>query len=182
MGQAPHTGSTMFLHLPPQPAPQPQLVTRPEVRYIGIESTETTETIGTVFPRLMPKLGAFLVGKKLHPAGAPFIQYVYVQMPKLKVILGMPVKEGVRGDRSVFGAVLPAGRYAELTYFGPFSGLEQANADLQTWCLKRHLKFKMRSGKQGPEFAARIESYQTDPAKEHDPSRWRTDLYYLLDR
>jgi|GEM_PF-2397797 len=158
----------------------PKLVTRAAVPYVGIASTETLQSMATLFPRLMPKLGAYIGSHHLKPAGAPFIKYDFVNMPsKLRVELGMPLAKPAQPSTGIVVGALPAGRYAEITHFGDYSELVKSNSTLQAWCASHHCKFKMKPGPQW-EFASRFESYETDPSRQPDHSKWQTDVFYLL--
>lgn len=159
----------------------PSLVQRKEVPYLGIESTETMASLPTLFKRQMPKLGAYLAAHKIKPAGAPFIKYVTIKMPgRLDVVLGVPVAKKTAGSDGIAAGVLPKGRYARLVFYGEYSGLEGANRQLQTWCASHHLEFPVTRGANGDTFVSRFESYETDPSRQKDPSKWRTDVIYMV--
>ena len=159
----------------------PTVISRSAVSYMGISSREQMSTMSTVFPRLMPKLGAFLGSHHLAPYGAPFIRYIRVNMKsELDIELGMPVKQTAPGAGPISPGVLPAGKYVSLKHFGVYSGLSQANAELQEWAKRKGIQFNIRQSKNGPEFVSRLELYNTDPTKQPDSRKWETQVLYMI--
>jgi effector-binding domain-containing protein len=92
----------------------------------------------------------------------------------------VPVAAPVTGSGRIQPGILPAGRYAVLRHAGPYDGLIGANAALQQWAHDRGLEFDVRDTPEGSAWGARFEEYITDPSGEPDPSKWETDVAYLL--
>lgn len=81
--------------------------------------------IGSELPPLIGKVFGWLDAHEVAPAGGPFWKYDVVDMDReLEVEVGVPVASPVTGDARVHVGVLPAGRYATVIHFGPYSGLE----------------------------------------------------------
>jgi effector-binding domain-containing protein len=65
----------------------------------------------------------------------------------------------------------PAGAVASATHFGPYGGLGAAHDAVRTWCRENHHQLA------GPSW----EIYgHWQPEWNDDPSRIRTDVFYLL--
>lgn len=137
--------------------------------------------MATVFPRLMPELNKWLDARHTKKSGPEFIRFILVDMEKgLDIELGVPVSKVMAGSGNVRAGVLPAGRYASLTHFGNYSGLVAPNAHIQEWGKSKGLKWNVRKTKHGEEWVGRIEFYKTDPDKEPDPSKWETEILYMV--
>jgi DNA gyrase inhibitor GyrI len=158
-----------------------RIETRPDQHYAAIRSDVFMDGFGDVLGPMWGEVFAWLAGRGLEPAGAPLIRYNVIDMERgMEIEVGVPVAAPVVGDVRVIGGVLPAGRYAVLTYLGDYTGLVAANAELQAWAGAEGLRFDQSPTERGDAFGARVESYETDPEEEPDPSKWRTDVAYRL--
>src|SRR5205814_9807599 len=119
---------------------------------------------------------AWLKKEGVRPAGAPFIRYHVINMTgNMDIELGVPVASALAGDGRVAAGVLPAGRYASLTYTGVKLGIE-ANRALLDWGAAKGLKWDTFAAENGDGFGARYESFLTDPADEPDQAKWETEV------
>jgi len=160
---------------------EPKLIHRDKQPYMGIRTSVTLQGMATVMPKLMPELYGWLDAHHVKPTGPEFIRFIVIDMDKvLDIEVGIPVAKAVAGDSRVKPGVLPEGRYASLTHFGNYSGLIAPNAQIQEWGKTKGLKWKMRKTKNGDEWVGRIEFYKTDPRKEPDPSKWETEILYMV--
>jgi len=161
---------------------EPVLVERKAQPYVSIKETVTMETTGSAFPRLMPKLKAWMKEHKVEANGPEFMRYSYIDMNNgLDIEVGLPIAKAVKGDKEITADSIPAGKYVSLIYMGDYAGLVAPNADLQIWAKQKNLKFKMRKGKKGEEFVSRMEVYFTDPDLEPDKSKWKTEILYMVE-
>jgi effector-binding domain-containing protein len=87
------------------------------------------------------------------------------------VEVGAEVSESFEGNERVHCSRLPAGRVATAVYYGPYAGLGQAHAGVQRWCAENSC---CTSGVCWEIYGHWEESWNADP------SRIRTDLFYLL--
>jgi len=158
-----------------QVQPEPKVVTREAQNYVAIPDTVTMQGIGAVYPQLMPKIFAWLQAHNVTPAGPPFMRFVEIDMAKqLKIEVGIPVGKAVKGSDEVKAGVIPAGKYVALTWFGP--NTVAGNAALQKWAKSKHIQFAT----DGKRWTSRVEFSLTDPRKEPDMKKWRTDILYLV--
>ena len=70
-----------------------------------------------------------------------FFKHIIVAMPGLEMDFGVPVNKPVPAKAGIVTGVLPAGRYAEQTYFGPYDNLITVNGALIGWALHAGLEF-----------------------------------------
>jgi effector-binding domain-containing protein len=156
---------------------QPQVEHRKEERYVGIPATVTMEQISDAIGRGFQELFEWLGSRSAVPTGPPFVRYLRVDMNSLlEIELAAPADVEPGGDQRVRSGVLPSGRYVTLRHVGPYDGLVTANANLQEWASAQNLTFQI----DGSIWRGRIERYLTDPSQEPDPSRWQTEIAYLV--
>jgi effector-binding domain-containing protein len=155
---------------------EPKLEERNEQQYVGIRTQTPVKNLQDVIPQLLDELFGWLGQRGIAPAGAPFIRYYVINMEAdMDVELGVPVATAVPGDNRVSPGVLPSGRYAALTYTGVMNGIE-GNKALIEWAAKEGLQWDRWEAENGDAFAARYESFLTDPAGEPDPAKWETEV------
>jgi len=162
-------------------SPAPEIVTRPEQPYVAIRTQVTMADLGTVVPPLNQEVFAWLGGRGVAPAGAPFWKYNVIDMAgELEVEAGVAVAAAVAGDGQIMAGVLPAGRYATLMHVGHPSELMAATKRLLDWAAEQGLSWDVTSGNDGDRWACRLETYLTDPREEPDMSKWVTQLAFKL--
>lgn len=100
---------------------------------------------------------------------------VYRGDPKqqLDVEIGAEVPAAIAGHGEVVGSTLPAGEVATTTHFGPYNQLGAAHQAVQDWC---------KANNRTPiEPSWEVYGHWVDEWNK-DPSKIRTDIYYLLRR
>jgi effector-binding domain-containing protein len=158
----------------------PEVQTRPEQPYVAIRTRVTMADLGALGARFGEVFG-WLGAHGVAATGAPFFRYRVIDMAgDLEVDAGVPVAGPVGGDDAVVYDVLPAGRYATLTYMGHPSELVGANKALLDWAAEQGLTFDVSAGTDGEHWGGRLEIYLTDPAREPDMSKWVTELAFRL--
>ena len=88
------------------------------------------------------------------------------------VEVGAEVSEPFAGNERVHCSQLPAGRLATTVHFGPYQRLGEAHAALREWCARQGYRC---SGVCWEIYGHWEESWNDDPSK------IRTDVFYLLD-
>lgn len=159
---------------------QPRIEQRDAMPYAAIPLTVTMNTLASAVDQGFPELFSWLSARSLAPAGAPFIRYLTVDMDgEMTIELAVPVVgQAPPGDERVRPGMLPAGRYVTLMHAGPYDGLVQANATVQSWAREQGLRWAMDTDST---WRGRIETYLTDPSQQPDPSQWQTEIAYLTD-
>jgi effector-binding domain-containing protein len=157
----------------------PKIVERAAQPYFAIKQ-QVTIPFGETIGKIMPELDAWIAAHKVTTSGAPFFKYNVVKMPELEIEFGFPVAMPVAGDSRAMAGVLPAGRYASLTYWGPYDDLMEVTTMLIGWARQKELRWDARESPNGEIFASRLEIYHTDPMTEPDPQKWETELLFKL--
>lgn len=121
--------------------------------------------------------------KGVKPSGPAIIRYLTTDMSKeLDIDVGFLVDKAVKGDDRITTDFLPAGRYATLLYTGPYRGrgIYKATVVLLEWARENKIKWDT-SKKKGVEWwNGRAEFYFSDPAVDKDPSKYETELAFLI--
>ena len=157
-----------------------EIVTRGEQPYVAVRGQVTMAGLGE-FAARHREVAGWLDAHGLAPAGAPFFRYNVIDMMReLEVEAGFPVAAATEGDGEIMAGVLPAGRYAALTYTGHPSELVDATRQLLDWAAAQGLKWDMAQTDRGERWGSRLEIYLTDPREEPDMSKWVTQLAFRL--
>ncbi len=155
----------------------PRRVERAATPYLAIGASVPMDQLGTVGPSLHSELFAWCRTNGVTPAGGPFFRYKVIDMAGLlQMEFGVSVSHSVAGDGRIVSGLLPAGRYAQISYTGPYDDLYDVNAVLIGWAKERGIKWDVTDTPQGEAFTCRIETYETDEAFEPDPTKWVTTL------
>jgi effector-binding domain-containing protein len=158
----------------------PEIVTRAEQPYVAIRARVTMAELGGLAGR-HPEVFGWLAVRGVAPAGAPFFKYNFIDMTReLEVEAGVPVAAAVDGEGEIVSGVLPAGRYATLTYQGHPSELVGATKSLLDWAAGQGLSWDAWPDGSGERWGSRLENYLTDPSQEPDMSKWLTQLAFRL--
>jgi len=89
----------------------------------------------------------------------------------IRLEVGVEVQAPFREQGEVVRSATPAGLVASTTHLGPYAGLGAAHDAIHQWCRANNHRLA------GPSW----EIYgHWDPEWDADPSRIRTDVYYLL--
>ena len=153
----------------------PKLVARPAQPYVAIRE-KVVIPFNDAVDRVMPELFGTLKRKGIEGAGPVFFKYNIIKMPELEVEFAVPVATLVATDGRLVAGVLPAGRYAEVTYWGPYDKLMDVNAVLIGWARQCGIEWDVKEASDGDHFAARFEIYHNDPSEEPDPNKWETTV------
>ncbi|MGN6486598.1 MAG: GyrI-like domain-containing protein [Devosia sp.] len=152
---------------------KPRIVERTAQPYAAVRR-QVVMPFGGAIDEAMGKLFGGLEARGIQPAGAVFFKYDVVRMPELEIEFGVELAAPLHNPGDLVGGMLPAGRYAELTYFGHYDHLIDANAALIDWARAEGLAFDMEARADGDHFASRVEFYLNSPEEEPDPDWWQT--------
>jgi effector-binding domain-containing protein len=159
----------------------PKIVERDEQPYVAITAKIPMREIGPSARSLHPEVSRWLNAHGTRSSGAPFFRYVVIDMERLlEIEFGFPTSATVAGDERVQAGVLPAGRYASLTHFGPYDQLYDANGALIRWAADQGIRFDVTETPAGDRFGCRLEIYETDPGEQPDPAKWETEVAIRL--
>ena len=120
---------------------------------------------------------------EIQPSGPALIRYLTTDMSKeLDIDVGFTVDKAVKGDTRVTADFLPAGKYVTLLYTGPYKGkgIFKATVTLLEWTKANKLKWDITKKKGVEWWNGRAEIYFSDPAIEKDPTKFKTELAFLI--
>ncbi|AKC87074.1 GyrI-like domain-containing protein [Pseudoxanthomonas suwonensis] len=157
----------------------PEVVERPATPYLALKK-QVTLPFDAEIPAILDRLFSYLHTNGLQPAGPVFFKHNVVDMPRLEMEFGVPLEHPVDADGDFTSGVLPAGRYAEITYFGPYDDLIAVNGVLIGWARHAGLAFDSRQQADGEWFAHRSEIYHNSPDEELDSRNLRTTVTIKL--
>ena len=136
---------------------------RQVVMPIGKDATETMD-------RLLGEIEA----QGIQGTGAAIFKYNVVKMPELEMEFGFEIQMAQKTTGELISGILPAGRYAELTFMGPYSYLTKVNGALIDWSRQNGLVFDMHPDADGDHFVSRVEFFPNGPQDEPDPDKLKT--------
>ena len=160
----------------------PKLEQRKEQPYAAIR-TAVPIPFGKYLAPLWSEVNRWLKDKGITSSGPAIIRYLTTDMSKkLDIDVGFTLDQFVPGDDRILTDVLPAGQYATLLYTGPVrgKGVYKATVALIDWAAKNNIVWDT-TPKDGVEWwNGRTEFYLTDPEREPDPKKFRTELVFLV--
>ena len=112
-------------------------------------------------------------------SGPALIRYLTTDMSKkLDIKVGFAIENAVAGDDRIIVDILPARRYAVLSYTGPYKGkgVFKANVALLEWAKENHIVWQTSNVDNVEWWGSRVEWYLTDPEKEPDTKNTRLRL------
>jgi effector-binding domain-containing protein len=154
----------------------PKLVDRTETHYAAV-SAEVRMPFGEAIGPAMGAAAGYLEGAGVKGFGPAVFKYNVIDMPRLEVEMGFVTPSAVAGNAEVKPGVLPAGKYATLTYFGHYDNLESVTAVLIGWAKQKGIEWDSTSGPDGERFVSRVEIYPNGPDDEPDPQKWETQIF-----
>lgn len=125
----------------------------------------------------------WLKTRGVQPSGPALIRYLTTDMSKaLDIDVGFTVAKAVKGDERITAGFLPPGRYATLLYTGPYrgKGIFKATVALLEWARENKVKWDTSKKKNTEWWNGRAEFYFSDPAVDKDPSKYQTELAFLV--
>ena len=155
----------------------PAVLARPDRPSIGIRQVTPFRGMFAVRDRLMTELYSWADERKLTYGHTFFRLHVVDMDGPMDVEVGVLTDEAVAGDDRVRAGVLPAGRYATLTYVNHG---RRANGALRDWAQEQGLPLDRTDSPEGERFGCRYEAYLTDPRTERMKTRWRIELAIRL--
>lgn len=157
----------------------PRIVDRPETPYFALKRSVTLP-FETEIPGIMATLRSRLKTQHVVPTGPVFFKHNVVAMPLIEMEFGVPVARLLPADGDFVSGMLPSGRYAEITYAGPYDDLMEVNGRLIVWAREHGHSFDARLEGSGEWFANRAEIYHTDPEDDKGSASSRTTVSIKL--
>ncbi|TYB86062.1 GyrI-like domain-containing protein [Oceaniovalibus sp. ACAM 378] len=157
----------------------PRIVDRPAVTYVALKA-DVTLPFDDQIPAILKRLFLHVENNQLKEAGPVFFKHNVINMPDIEMEFGVPVDHAIAPFKDFTSGVLPAGRYAETTYFGPYENLLTVNGVLIGWARQAGLIFDSEHNDGGEWFENRLEIYHNSPDEEPDPQKLQTTVTIKL--
>jgi effector-binding domain-containing protein len=161
---------------------EPNIERRKKQYYVAIR-TAASIPFGKYLQPAWNEVYEWMMHNEIQPSGLAIIRYLTTDMSKkLDIDIGFTVDKAVKGNNRIIADFLPAGRYATLLYSGPYKGkgIFKATVALLDWAKENKIKWNT-SKKKGVEWwNGRAEFYFSDPATEKDPTKFKTELAFLI--
>lgn len=160
---------------------QPRLERRSERHYAGIP-VRVTLAEWYKANALVPEIYQWLALGGLQPRSGPIYRYRTIgdHDREFDLEVGVSVDSPVIPDGRIVAGALPAGRYAVMVHHGHPDRQVQSHQALQAWVVQQGLRFAKTGDGPDEVWAARYETYLTDPVEQPDPEQWSTELAYLI--
>jgi effector-binding domain-containing protein len=155
----------------------PAVVTQDDRPSLGIRVVTPFRGMFAVRDQLMTELYAWADERAIKYGHTFFRLHVVDMDGPMDLEVGVVTDEPAQGDDRVSAGVLPAGRYATLTYVNHG---RRANGMLRDWAQEQGLTLDRTPGPEGERFGCRYEAYLTDPRSERRKTRWHIELAIRL--
>lgn len=153
---------------------EPKISLFSERPYVGIRVKTPFKGMFAVVDKLLKELRAWVKLHGIADEGPFFLRYHVIDMEGMMDIeVGFMVGNPRKGDDRVRPGVLPAGRYAHLTYS---RYALRGNKALIGWIQQNNVKVDRWDDEEGDAFACRYEAYLTDYRVEPRKSAWEIEL------
>jgi len=161
---------------------EPRLECRKKQSYVAIRMAIPIR-FGKYMQPAWDEVYDWLKHREIRPSSPAIIRYLTTEMSKeLDIDVGFTVDKAVMGDERITANSLPAGRRATLLYIGPYKGkgIFKATVALLEWAKENKIKWNTTKQK-GVEWRnGRTEFYFSDPATEKAPTKFQTELAFLV--
>lgn len=153
---------------------EPKISLFSERPYVGIRVKAPFKGMFAVVDKLLKELRAWVKTHAIADEGPFFLRYHVIDMAgMMDVEVGFMVGKPREGDDRVKPGVLPAGKYAHLTYS---RYALRGNKALIGWIQENNVKADRWDDEEGDAFACRYEAYLTDYRVEPRKSAWAVEL------
>ncbi|WP_439601804.1 GyrI-like domain-containing protein [Devosia sp.] len=157
----------------------PRIIDRPQTPYFALKRTVTLPFDNEI-PAIMTTLRLGLETRNIAPAGPVFFKHNVIAMPRIEMEFGVPIERLLPAEGEFVSGILPSGRYAEVTYLGPYDDLMEVNGLLIIWARELGHVFDARPEDGGEWFANRAEIYHTNPEDDTASTASRTTVSIKL--
>lgn len=146
--------------------------------YVGLRISTPFDGMFAQTDKLFKELRRWVTTHGVADQGPYFLRYHVVDMQGLMdVEAGFVVTAPPLREERVNSGVLPAGRYAHLTYS---RYALRGNQALLLWVKEQHLTADREATAKGDAFGCRYEAYLTDYRTEPRKTKWHVDLAIRL--
>lgn len=163
---------------------EPKLEERTEQPYAGIRSRISMQELPNIIPQHIDEVAVWLEQQGVALDGPPLVRYhvcptVMGADAMLDITVGWPVANAPAANGRITAGVLPAGRYASLTYIGVENGIK-GNGALIEWAATQGIQWDQWDDAMGDAFSGRVEYMFDGPEDDPDPANWKTEVAIKL--
>ena len=123
------------------------------------------------FQRALGQVSGAMQAQGIQPAGAPFALYFGMPGETIEVEAGFPVQKPVSDAGPVHPGKLPGGKCAHGMHIGPYDTMKETYGQLMKWVGAQQLTPHQEMW----------EVYLSDPQREPDSKKWRTEIFWPVD-
>ena len=154
----------------------PTIVERKAQPYSAVRAKVAMDQMRPVVDRAYKTIFGWLAQNGIEPAGAALFRYRMIDMPMVELDLAVPVANAVTPGEGMVADALPAGRYGQVTWTGPYDSLRDVHAVLLGWAEQSNGAWDLEETPDGDRFAARFEVYENNPAEVENPDELVTTV------
>lgn len=143
----------------------------PEQHVVSIRTRCHAAELGAILSEILPEVWRYIRQSGVSPSGPPFTRYHGYEDDLVDIEAGMPVPTPLPGEGRIATGTLPGGEVATTFHLGPYDRLPDAHDALHQW-IEEHKKHSA---------GAQWEVYWTDPGREPDPTKWKTELMWPVE-
>ncbi len=107
---------------------------------LSIRETTSMDKLPQEIGRAYGSIMQYLTELGEQPAEAPYTAYYNLDMEHLDVEMAFPVSRELSGRGEIKAAELPAGRYVECLYKGPYDGMVPVYEAMNRWIAEKGLE------------------------------------------
>ncbi len=155
----------------PESRPPYEIVEREAQHVASIRVKSRQEDLSATLAVIFPEVIAHLNATGARMTGVPFTRYHGMVGEELDIEAGLPIAKPVAEKGRVKNSELPGGRTVVAWHTGPYEKLPAAHEALRAYLQANGLK-----ARGGP-----WEIYWTDPGVVPDSSKWRTQLFMVVE-
>lgn len=137
---------------------------------MSIRATVPVEQVGDTLGHCFSEIMEYLTAQGTAPMGPPFTRFHSYNPGKMEIEAGFPVTELLEGTKRIRPSKLPGGEVAIAWHLGHYEQIGTTHQRLAEWLDSHELASE----------DVRWEVYWTDPGREPDSSKWRTQLFVKL--
>jgi len=159
----------------------PQATERKAMPYVALRASGPMRDLPQFAPRRIEEFFGWAKKNGVELSGPLFFRYTrFVRDGEVELEIGAPVDRLPKVDGDAVASEIPAGRYAQATYTGPYDRLYDAFSMLHGWIKARGLPMDETERAGGMDVACQMESYRIGPMDAADTARFETDILIKL--
>jgi effector-binding domain-containing protein len=143
----------------------------PERNFLAKRATIAFDNLPAFFGESYGAMYGLIQERKLHPIGVPSAIYYSIDEQKKETDLAaaVPIEDGDAEIKEFQKITIPSSQVVTTTHYGSYENMHPAYRALEDYLIDHRLKKDLI-----------VEEYYSDPEKEKDPSKWKTNIYFVV--